>query len=102
MKSRYPGDLWLPFVWSLAAAPHVRALAIALVSIICEAHYAGVSTRKMSKVSKSDLQWLLPRIKDLVKSSTREFFALAWSELIKAAEARGKDKLLYRVHIIMS
>lgn len=48
----------------------------------------------MSKVSKSDLQWLLPRIKDLVKSSTRESFAAAWSELIKAAEARNKDKLL--------
>ena len=47
-----------------------------------------------SKVSKAELHWLLPRIKDLVNSSTRESFAAAWSELIKAAQARGKDKLL--------
>ncbi len=46
-----------------------------------------------SKVSKTDLLWLLPLIKDLVGSRTRESFDLAWNDLIKVVEAKGKEKL---------
>jgi len=47
-----------------------------------------------SKVSKADLQWLLPLMKDLVGSRTVDSFKLAWKELINTAQAKGKDKLL--------
>ncbi|MFA5484056.1 MAG: transposase, partial [Candidatus Cloacimonadaceae bacterium] len=46
-----------------------------------------------SKVSKTDLLWLLPLMKDLVGSRTKESFILAWSELTRVSEAKGKDKL---------
>ncbi len=47
-----------------------------------------------SKVSKTDLLWLLPLIKDLVGSRTKESFQLAWTELNRVAQSKGKDKLL--------
>ena len=47
-----------------------------------------------SKVSKTDLLWLLPLLKDLVGSRTRDSFELAWKELINTAQAKAKDKLL--------
>ncbi len=47
-----------------------------------------------SKVSKTDLLWLLPLIKDLVGSRTKESFELAWKELNRAAQSKGKDNLL--------
>jgi len=47
-----------------------------------------------SKVSKTDLVWLLPLIKDLVGSRTIESFNLAWKELTKTVEIKGKDRLL--------
>jgi len=46
-----------------------------------------------SKVSKTDLLWLLPLLKDLVGSRTRESFELAWRHLCSVVEAKGKDKL---------
>jgi len=46
-----------------------------------------------SKVSKTDLLWLLPLIKDLVGSRTRESFELAWNELLRVVDAKGKEKL---------
>lgn len=46
-----------------------------------------------SKVSKADLLWLLPLMKDLVGSRTRESFDLAWNELIRVVDAKGKEKL---------
>lgn len=48
-----------------------------------------------TKVSKSDLLWLIPLLKNLVNSVTRESFELVWSELIKEVETKGKCKLLY-------
>lgn len=47
-----------------------------------------------SKVSKTDLLWLLPLTKDLVGSRTKESFELAWKELNRAAQSKGKDNLL--------
>lgn len=47
-----------------------------------------------SKVSKTDLLWLLPLIKDLVGSRTKESFELAWRELNKIAQSKGKSNLL--------
>ena len=47
-----------------------------------------------SKVSKTDLLWLLPLIKDLVGSRTKESFELAWRELNRVAQSKGKDNLL--------
>jgi len=47
-----------------------------------------------SKVSKTDLLWMLPLLKDLVGSRTRESFKLAWKELINTAQAKGKDNFL--------
>ena len=47
-----------------------------------------------SKVSKTDLLWLLPLIKDLVGSRTKESFELAWKELNRVAQSKGKDNLL--------
>ena len=47
-----------------------------------------------SKVSKTDLMWMLPLLKDLVGSRTVDSFELAWKELINTAQAKGKDKLL--------
>ena len=47
-----------------------------------------------SKVSKTDWLWLLPLIKDLVGSRTKESFELAWKELNKVAQSKGKDNLL--------
>jgi len=46
-----------------------------------------------SKVSKTDLIWLLPLLKDLVGSRTRESFELAWRHLCGVVEAKGKEKL---------
>ncbi|MBP7118384.1 MAG: IS256 family transposase [Candidatus Cloacimonetes bacterium] len=46
-----------------------------------------------SKVSKTDLLWLVPLIKDLVGSRTKDSFALAWNELSRVVEAKSKDKL---------
>lgn len=46
-----------------------------------------------SKVSKTDLLWLLPLLKDLVGSRTRESFELAWRHLCSVVEAKGKVKL---------
>jgi transposase-like protein len=46
-----------------------------------------------SKVSKTDLLWLMPLMKDLVGSRTRESFELAWNELTRVVEAKGKEKL---------
>lgn len=48
-----------------------------------------------SKVSKTDLLWwLLPLIKDLVGSRTKELFEVAWKELNRVARFWGKDTLL--------
>ena len=47
-----------------------------------------------SKVSKTDLLWLLPLLKDLVGSRTVDSFELSWKELINTAQAKAKDKLL--------
>ncbi len=47
-----------------------------------------------SKVSKTDQLWLLPLLKDLVGSRNRESFELAWRELNRVVQAKGKDKLL--------
>lgn len=47
-----------------------------------------------NKVSKTDLLWLLPLMKDLVGSRTVDSFELAWKELINTAKSKGKDKLL--------
>ena len=38
--------------------------------------------------------WLLPLTKDLVGSRTKESFELAWKELNRAAQSKGKDNLL--------
>ena len=46
-----------------------------------------------SKVSKTDQLWLLPLLKDLVGSRNRESFELAWRELNRVVQAKGKDKL---------
>ena len=46
-----------------------------------------------SKVSKTDLLWLIPLLKDLVGSRTRESFELAWNELFRVVDAKGKEKL---------
>jgi len=53
-----------------------------------------VSKAAETKVSKTDLLWLLPLIKDLVGSRTKESFQLAWTELNRVAQSKGKDKLL--------
>jgi len=50
--------------------------------------------KAQSKVSKADLLWLLPLMKDLVVSRTKESFELAWKELVHITQAKGKDKLL--------
>lgn len=47
-----------------------------------------------SKVSKTDLLWMLPLLKDLVGSRTKDSFKLAWKELVNTAESKGKDKFL--------
>ena len=47
-----------------------------------------------SKVSKVDLLWFLPLLKDLVGSGTRESFELAWRELNRVVQSKGKDNLL--------
>ena len=47
-----------------------------------------------SKVTKTDLAWLIPLTKDLVGSRTRESFELAWNELTRATETKGKEKLM--------
>jgi len=39
-----------------------------------------------SKVSKTDLLWLVPLLKDLVGSRTRVSFELAWNELSRVLE----------------
>jgi putative transposase len=46
-----------------------------------------------SKVSKTDLLWLLPLLKDLVGSRTKESFELAWRNLCSVVEAKDKEKL---------
>jgi len=47
----------------------------------------------VDKVSKTDLVWLLPLLKDLVGSKSRPGFELAWQELVSAVEEKGKSKL---------
>ncbi len=47
-----------------------------------------------SKVSNTDLLWLLPLIKDLVSSSNKESFQFAWTELTRVAQSKGKNSLL--------
>jgi len=47
-----------------------------------------------SKVSKTDLLWLLPLIKDPVGSRTKESFELAWKELNRVAQSTDEDNLL--------
>ncbi len=47
-----------------------------------------------SKVSKTDLLWLLPLLNDLVGYGTKEYFQLAWTELTRVAQSKGKDKLI--------
>lgn len=47
-----------------------------------------------SKVSKTDLLWLLPLLKDLVGSRTRDSFELAWKGLTSVVQTRGKGRLL--------
>ena len=42
-----------------------------------------------SKESKTDLLWLLPLLKDLVGSRTKESFQLAWIELTRVAQSKG-------------
>ena len=54
-----------------------------LNSILGAEHYQRVEGRTnyrnaQSKVSKTDLLWLLPLIKDLIGSRTKESFQLAW------------------------
>ncbi|MCB5265908.1 MAG: IS256 family transposase [Candidatus Cloacimonetes bacterium] len=46
------------------------------------------------KVSETDLRWLMPRVKILVNSSTKSMFDMAWDDLVRDAEARGREKLL--------
>jgi len=46
-----------------------------------------------SKVSKSDLLWLTPLLKNLVNSVTGESFELAWSDLTQEVDNKGRDKL---------
>jgi len=46
-----------------------------------------------SKVSKTDLVWLLPHLMDLVGSRTKASFELAWQNLCGVVEANGKEKL---------
>ena len=47
-----------------------------------------------SKESKTDLLWLLPLLNDLVGYWTKEYFQLAWTELTRVAQSKGKDKLI--------
>jgi len=47
-----------------------------------------------SKVSKSDLFWLSPALKDLVGSRTKDSFNLAWHSLLSLVESKGNNKLL--------
>ena len=46
-----------------------------------------------SKVSKSELLWLIPLLKNLVNSVTRESFELAWSDLTQEVDTKGKARL---------
>jgi transposase-like protein len=46
------------------------------------------------KVSKTDLIWLLPLLKDLVGSRTRESFELTWNKLMGVVSSKGKQNLL--------
>lgn len=57
----------------------------------CNIHWMRIA---QSKVSKTDLIWMLPLLKDLVGSRTVDSFELAWKELINTVQAKGKDKLL--------
>jgi len=47
-----------------------------------------------SKVSKTDLLWLLALINDLLGSRTNEYFESAWREPNSVAQSKGKDNLL--------
>ena len=47
-----------------------------------------------SKVTKTDSYWLNPLLSNLVSSKTRESFDLAWSNLTKEVELKGKMPLL--------
>ena len=47
-----------------------------------------------NKVAKSDLVWLLPLLKDVVGSKSRASFDIAWQNLIRSVESKGKERLL--------
>ena len=47
-----------------------------------------------SKVTKTDSYWLNPLLSNLVSSKTRESFDLAWNNLTKEVEMKGKMPLL--------
>ena len=57
----------------------------------CLVHWMRNATYK---VSKTDLFWLLPLIKDLVSARKKESFQFAWKELNRVAQSKVKDKLL--------
>jgi len=46
-----------------------------------------------SKVSKTDLLWLMPLLKDLVGSRTIDSFELSWQKLSSVVSSNGKVKL---------
>jgi transposase-like protein len=48
----------------------------------------------IAKVSEADLRWFVPLLKNLVNSSTKSMFDMAWDDLVRETEARGREKLL--------
>lgn len=46
-----------------------------------------------SKVSQTDLLWLITLLKDLFGSRTTELFELSWQKLSSVVSSKGKDKL---------
>ena len=48
----------------------------------------------IAKVSEADLRWFVPRLKNLVNSSTKSMFDMAWDDLVRETEARDREKLL--------
>ncbi|MCK9583295.1 MAG: IS256 family transposase [Candidatus Cloacimonetes bacterium] len=48
----------------------------------------------ISKVSKTDLRWFLPLLKNLVNSSTKSMFDVAWGDLSRELAAKGREELL--------
>ena len=47
-----------------------------------------------SKVSKTDLLWFLPLLKNLVNSGTKNMFDAAWGDLTREVSAKGREELL--------